>query len=394
MKEESKFRRFLLKLTVLSVSVLTIMSAATIAPVLPSLAKEFSTVPYAPFLSKLMLSLPALFIALSAPLAGRFIDQHGRLKLLYFGLILYAMAGTSGYFLDNIYYILGGRILLGCAIGITMTVGVTLIGDYFQGEQRKRFVGFQGAVIAFGGVIFTQVGGILADIGWQIPFLIYLLSLLFIPMVLVFLKEPDIGHQDSVHTQAEHQTPAGLLHKLYGTAILFMILFYIIPTQLPFHLNKIGVNQYSIIGTALAINSLGAVIGSLMYARVKRRIDFPHVFFIGFLLMAIGFFGVGVTTNVIITFGFVFAAGIGFGLILPNLNFWIIEITKAEVRGHNIGVLTTCIFLGQFISPIISEPLITLFDVSAIFPLAGGCLGLLSLAFAMAKLRTKNVTNY
>jgi len=373
-----KHKGFFKKLTILSLSVLTVMSAATIAPSLPLIAAEFNSTPNAALLSKLMLSVPALFIALSAPFAGRFIDKHGRINLLYFGLLLYALSGTSGYFLNNIYHILFGRILLGISIGITMTIGITLIGDYFEGEERKKFIGFQGAFIAMGGVVFIMIGGFLADISWEKPFLIYGLSLLFIPMVILFLAEPSKPHIDS---QIDSEPSNGLINIVYVTAFIFMILFYIIPTQLPFHLKEIGIKQNSLIGLALAINSLGGVIGALYYSRVKNKVEFTTVFSIGFLLMALGYIVSGFTANFTLVVVAMFMAGLGFGLILPNLNLLVIQLTKAEVRGHNLGILTTCFFLGQFLSPIVLEPIAITATLSAVFSLAGGCLFFLSVAF-------------
>ena len=110
------------KITLLLASTLTIMSAATIAPSLPQMAKVFQSIPNAEFLAKLVLTLPTLFIAISAPFVGRFIDKHGRTKLLMAALIAYAITGSSGYFLGGLFEILAGRALLGITIGILMTI--------------------------------------------------------------------------------------------------------------------------------------------------------------------------------------------------------------------------------------------------------------------------------
>lgn len=377
---QSKYRGLFLKLTLLLVSIMTVMSAATIAPALPLLADVFNSTPNAELLSKLMLSVPALFIALSAPFAGRYIDRHGRLKLLYFGLILYAVSGTSGYFLNNIYHILFGRIVLGVSIGITMTIAVTLIGDYFEGEERKRFIGFQGAFISMGGVVFITIGGYLADINWKMPFLIYGLSVFVIPLVMLFLTEPN---KPFTKTKSATEKSNVLINIVYATAIVFMVLFFIIPTQLPFQLKEMGIEKQSLAGITLAINALGGVIGSLLYSRVKHNLGFAAVFSAGFLLMGMGYIASGLAFNFAIVLTSMFIAGLGFGLILPNMNLWVIQLTQEEIRGKNIGILTTCIFLGQFLSPLVVEPFTLIIDLSMVFSLAGGCMLLLSVAFIL-----------
>jgi hypothetical protein len=35
-------------------------------------------------------------------------------------------------------------------------------------------MGYQGAAVAFGGVVIQLLSGYLADIGWRLPFLLYL----------------------------------------------------------------------------------------------------------------------------------------------------------------------------------------------------------------------------
>ena len=130
----------------------------------------FKALPNAEFLTKLVLTLPTLFIAGSAPFAGKFIDKHGRIKLFMVSLVAYAITGSSGFFLDGLYQILAGRALLGITIGILMTITMTLVGDYFEGEERRKFIGLQVAFISFGGVLFISIGGFLRVMHhWRVP---------------------------------------------------------------------------------------------------------------------------------------------------------------------------------------------------------------------------------
>lgn len=50
-------------------------------------------------------------------------------------------------------------------------------------------------------------------------------------------------------------------------------------------------------------------------------------------------------------------AGLGFGLLMPNLNVWLSSIIADSLRGKALGGLTTFFFLGQFLSPIVSQPI-------------------------------------
>ncbi len=368
----------LFRLTLLLLSMLTIMAAAIIAPAIPAIAQFFQRTPGAGLLSKLVVSLPTLFIAITAPWVGRYIDRHGRLKLLYVGLVLYALCGTSGLFLNSLYYILIGRMLLGVAIGITMTITFTLIGDYFKGDERKDFIGFQTAFIGLAGITFLMIGGVLADISWRLPFLIYITSVLLTPLIIRFLNEPPKT------PSAFKSTPAAsslLMRIIYINAVVLMILVYVVPTQLPFLLYEIGFDKNILSGAALALNALGMVISSLFYSRLQRYTHFPYVNTIAFFLMAAGYFITGMTYSYFIILAAMFTAGLGIGLLIANTNVWVMEQSHQRSRGRNIGILTTCLFLGQFFSPLVFEPVAMRFGVSFIFTLAATCMVLISTIF-------------
>lgn len=353
-----------LKLTLLLLSMLTMMAAAIIAPSLPNIALAFQDFPQVELLSKLILSIPALFIAIIAPFAGNYIDRFGRLNLLYLGLVGYAVGGTSAYFLHDLYLILGGRMVLGVSIGMIMTIAATLIGDYFEGESRRQFVGYQSAFIGLAGVIFMSLGGFLATLHWRVPFLIYLFSLCLIPFVFFFLKEPQSTGTTKLGSSI--YSPR-LLKVLFFLGTLFMILFYLMPTQLPFLLENIGLTAPSYAGNALAINALGMVVSSFFYSRIKNRFSFLVVAWTALLMISGGYFLTGSSINFSLILAAVFLAGLGLGLFIANLNFWVLELSPHQIRGKNMGILTACLFLGQFLSPLIAEPIVQRLDLSSLF---------------------------
>ncbi|MDF1867669.1 MAG: MFS transporter, partial [Saprospiraceae bacterium] len=259
-------------------------------------------------LSKLILSIPALMIAIIAPFAGRYIDKFGRIKLLYVGLIGFAVSGASVYFLENLYLILFSRVLLGMSIGIIMTIAVTLVGDYFEGEAHQKFIGYQSAFIGLSGVFFMSLGGFLATMHWRVPFLVYLFSLLLIPMSFFFLKEPNSA---SAYSSNHSSSPNQLLKVLFPVGTLFMLLFYLFPTQLPFLLKSIGIIDPSYSGNTLAINALGVVCSSFFYSKIKKRLSFLQVAGAGLIMMGMGYFFTGNTLNFEMLLAAVFVAGLG-----------------------------------------------------------------------------------
>lgn len=373
-----------LKLTLLLVSSLTIMSVITISPALPQMAKVFSDVKNAELLVKLVLTLPALMIAICSPIAGRLIDQYGRLKILRPALVLYAFAGASGYLLNNLYHILISRAVLGVSVGLSMTIVITLIADYFEGMERQKFAGLQIAFMSLGGILFIGLAGILADISWRYPFLIYLSSLLVLPLAIMFLHEPLAVEKNNDATQ-QAKAPS-ILWLLFLNTMIMWIIFFLIPVQIPFHLKAIGIEKNALIGAAIAMSTVFSAISSFSYSRIKGRLSFLSVFSMGYLLMATGFVCISISgTYVLVVIGLMLS-GLGMGIMIPNTNVWVMKITPPEIRGKEIGKLTTFWFLGQFLSPIIIFPVLKVLSLSSTFMLAAGFLLLISIGFLLFSL--------
>lgn len=59
------------------------------------------------------------------------------------------------------------------------------------------------------------------------------------------------------------------------------------------------------------------------------------------------------------------------GLLTPNLNVWTTITVPAALRGRALGGLTTCLFLGQFLSPIVTQPLNQAINLAGTYGLVG-----------------------
>ncbi|MDK1081955.1 MAG: MFS transporter, partial [Anaerolineae bacterium] len=219
--------------TILLGSTMTVLAASTIAPALPEMSRFFKDAPNSDFLVRLVLTIPGLTIAISAPFVGILLDRWGRRPVLILSVLLYGLTGPSGFFLDTLPAILIGRALLGFAVAGILSGFTTLIADYFSGEKRNQFMGFQASVMAFGGVVFLLLGGVLADIGWRYPFLIYLFAVLILPGVLFAIDEPKIQPATG---QKGKPTSFNLksVALIYSIGFVFMMVFFLVPVQLPF----------------------------------------------------------------------------------------------------------------------------------------------------------------
>ena len=364
----------IVKITLMVVSTLTVMASATIAPSLPVMREHFADVANADYLVRLVLTAPSLFVAIGAPFAGVIIDQLGRKPLLMIALLVYGLAGSSGVWLNSLGLILLGRALLGLSVAGIMITATTLIADYYTGSTRTKFLGLQSAAMSLGGVVFLSLGGFLADITWRMPFLIYLVALLLLPLVLLLLPEPNRTSQ-STTSQSSSDEPVDLPLKLVGLtyiiALLTQMVFYMIPVQLPFHLRTLTNATASQSGLAIALATLFAAISSLSYQQIKARFTFIRIYALAYISMGVGYGIIGLASGFAIVLLGLAIAGFGLGLIVPNMNLCLTSISPGVLRGRVLSGLTTCFFLGQFISPLLSQPLSQVVGLSTAYGLAG-----------------------
>lgn len=370
--------------TLLLASSLTIMAGATIAPSLPDIEAHFGETENAALLTRLVLTLPALFIVISAPFAGWLADRHGRQKLLAVSAAVYGVAGMSGMLMDSLAGLLIGRAALGIAVSGIMTATTALAGDYFSGAARDRFVGLQIAFNGFGGLVFLLAGGFLADLDWRAPFAIYGAAFILLPAILLHLA-PKLEPVKPGGTPSGALGPLPILPLAGLCAIAFLnfIAFYLIPTQLPYLLREVGVASSGAAGIAVGLSALSGSIASLSFGRLKRRYGGTTLFAIGFLAMATGHAVIAMAGSYGAIIAGVGISGLGMGLVMPNFSTSALALASPANRGRVAGYLSSAIFLGQFASPLAAQPVIAASGISSAFQFSAAMLGMVAVVMVM-----------
>jgi MFS family permease len=292
---------------------------------------------------------------------------------------------SNRFLMNSLNNILIGRAFLGFAVAGVMTGATTLIADYYPGQARANFMGLQAAFMGLGGVLFLTTGGYFADLNWRYPFLIYLFALITLPLILRSLFEPSRQVIAVSDMQAERVTfPWKTLALIYGIALMVQVAFYLIPVQLPFYLKSLNNAIGSQSGLAIALCTLFSSFASLLYGKIKARLGFITIAILDFAIIGIGYVIIGFANSYHeVLFGLA-VAGSGLGLLMPNTTVWVSAITTDAIRGRALGGLTTFFFMGQFLSPIVAQPLSKLVGgLGMTYASAGGFLILLSLILAV-----------
>ena len=370
--------RWPVKATIVAASSLSVLAGTAVTAALPLMEKHFADTESAAMLVRMVLTISSLTIALCSPLAGTIVDRLGRRGPLAVGLALFGLAGVAGYFLDSIAALLASRVVLGVGSALVMTSTTALIADYYQGEARSRFIGLQAALMGFGGVLFLAGGGALAELGWRPPFLLHGIGLLVIPAIFIVLwkspRTPEPGGADDAGM------PWAFVTFLFTMVFVGMGCFYVMLVQTPFQMAALDISP----GTSGAVMGISVLVGAVIsfyYAPLKLRFSFALLQSVTFATMGIGLALIGVAESLSAVIAGQCVLGIGLGILMPNCNLWLTVRIAAPLRGRAIGIYGTGIFLGQFVAPLATEPLVQ--NIGLDWTLAGLGGGLCILAAAL-----------
>ena len=335
--------------TILSISLLTVMAGAAIAPALGVISAHFAG--RNPLLIQLIVSLPALFIILTNLVFPWLCRLMKARTLALTGLALYVLSGAGAFFVDNIWVLLAFRALMGVSVGMIMPLSTGLLAYYFPPEEQAGLMGLSAAMNQMGGVVATFLAGMLAGISWNYAFLVYLLGLIAIILVAAFLPNERLSGRGGVSLS--------LLKRFHPSVVgmfLVMILFFIYPTNFALTasgtLSEMGVTL-TMVGLDVVAFLVGLCFGFLMkrFAAQMKYIA-PLGFAAGYLCLAVG------DSLVWLLLGSAFI-GIANGIGVPYLNT--IGSVKAgkEAATTVMPLLSAALYLGQFLSPLIVSPAAT-----------------------------------
>ncbi|MGW5639052.1 MFS transporter [Streptomyces sp. NPDC003832] len=365
-------------------SCLPILGAVLIAPVLPQMQDHFGHVPGAVALVPLILTVPALSLAVLAPFAGALVDRFGRKRLLVLATVVYAIVGTAPLWLSSLYAIVASRVLVGVAEAAIMTCCTTLVGDYYNGRVRDRYLAIQTMCASASATVFFVLGGVLGAAGWRTPFWLYAVGLVIAPVMARFLPDPaSAGGAGREHDSQAERRPFPI-RRLAGTCLLTVfgaIVFYTVPVEMAYLLDDQDVKSAGFIGAVTALASAATVAGSVAFTRLSvRQRPLPTLFVlcaVGFLCMAAG----GIMQSLPLLIVGAVVNCVGTGLLLPSLVTLAMSKLDFADRGRGTGLWTAAFFLGEFICPLILLAGQGLLDGLAI---AVGVLGLVTLVLSAA----------
>lgn len=333
-------------------AVLPVMGTLTMIPVMPVLFNHFGAHPHAQLLVPMIITVPSISMALIAPLAGVIGDRFSRRRLLIAATGGYALFGLLPVMLDSLPLILLARMIMGIADAFILTTANALIGDYFSGSARNRWLAIQSGVGSIVATLIILASGFLGTFGWTGPIYLYAIAIpLFLGLIL-FTREPVArGEENAAVSTPAQAFPRGQMCLISFITLVSAVIYFIEPLQISQVFSQLGMRNSSQIGIATAISGIGVPLGAWLYGRMaKQRIDKQLMQF--YAIFGAGLLFISLASNHISAVMAAFIAQIGNGMLIPLMLGWVMKVLPAEHRAKGMGIWHTFFFLGMFLSPV------------------------------------------
>lgn len=345
--------------SILSLSLLTVMAGAAVAPALEVIRAHFSDASRTSV--QLIVSMPAVFIVITNLCFNRLAEKFGSKTLIMTGLVLYTAGGCCAGLFDSIGLVLLMRALVGVGVGMIMPLSTGLLTYYFPPEKREGLLGLASAANQLGGVIATLLAGLLAGISWRLSFMVYLMGLISIVLCLIFLPNDRIGGT----AQSDDAPRGGVFRRnLTHIAAMFLLMsaFFVYPANFAIVTAAEGDIPMQLCAPVMAGLDLIAFLGGLLFVWVKRvsgrfaALVAPLMFLAGYCLLAF----VGGTAGTLAGSALIgFANGVGIPYIISAAS----ANEGRRAATTVMPLLSASMYLAQFVSP---------FLLSAVAAFAGG----------------------
>lgn len=254
------------KISLLSISLL-LMLAPVIAPAIPLMGEAFTGQSKSSV--ELLLTVPNFGIIAALFMSPLAIKGIGKKATILLGMSLALISGVVPIFFSNYYLILLLRFMFGFGIGLFNSLAVSLLAEFYEGEELATMMGLQSMVGALGSAILSFAVGYFILSGWQATFSIYFI---IVPVMILFMLFVPIQREEKVQVQEEiidgqsKQTlNAGVLS--IAALIFFLFTFYmVIPIKMPEFVLTKGIGTMSSISIVTGLSTLiGIPVGIFLW---------------------------------------------------------------------------------------------------------------------------------
>ncbi|MCB1777342.1 MAG: MFS transporter [Candidatus Competibacteraceae bacterium] len=344
---------------------------------------------YTPALAGLAIGIYGFSQAILQIPFGFLSDRYGRKRIIYLGLLIFALGSVVAALADSIWGVILGRALQGG--GAVSAAALALAADLTREEHRIKVMAFIGITIGLSFAISMVLGPVLN--GWiGVPGIFWLTGVLaLVGMVVVRFRVPDPAvsriHRDAEPVASQFGRVLGdgqLLRLDFGIFTLHLLLTATFVAA-PLALRDAGLtsDQHWRVYLPALVLSIVAMTPFVIIAGQQRWMK--PIFLGAILTLALTEFGLLTWCDDVLEIGgllLVFFAA--FNLLEATLPSLISRMAPPDAKGTAMGVYSSSQFLGAFTGGALGGVLHGRFGLQGVFAFAAlGALSWLLVAWTM-----------
>jgi len=363
-------------IAIFGITLIGIIGVAILSPAFPEIEEGLGITDFEVAMLVTVFTLPGIFLA---PVMGILADRLGRERVIVPCLFLFGIAGTACAFV-NFELMLILRFLQGIGGSALTSLAVTLIGDLYKGLERAKILGYNAGILSLGLAGYPLLGGILADINWRFPFLMFSLA---IPVGILALgiEYPNVRRDRSLRMYIRESLRLlrnrKIMISFLSGCVVFVITYGAITVYLSFLLeDRFGVGA-SLRGIIIAFVFLFVAVVASNLDRLIRVFG-DTIVVVGFASYSVSLLVIPLASNVLTIVLALLFFGFGHGTVLPALQNLVVSIAPTENRAVVTATYGSMIRIGQTVGPVFASAMAA-YSIDHVFFASS----MLALAFAI-----------
>ena len=358
------------------------MGVASISPALPKMQEQLGITEEQVAYLITVFTLPGIFLTL---ILGVLADRFGRKTILIPSLLTFGIAGGLCAFMPDFEWLLILRFLQGVGASALGSLNVTIIGDLFAPGRRATVMGYNASVLSVGTASYPAIGGALALLGWNFPFL---LALLAIPVGLWIMHTLKLPRQSNEQDFLNYLKDAmkSIMQKEALTLFLisvitFIILYGALLTYFPFLVARKFSPSPLVIGFLMTLMSFGSAFMSSNLGRLRKYFHGKTLLLAAFSMYFIACSSIPYINSIWLLIVPVLLFGAAQGCNLPNVLTMLSDLAPVEYRAAFMSWNGTVLRLGQTLGPLLMGLVYAGYNLEGVYGLAAA---LAALMFVLA----------
>lgn len=356
-----------------------------VAPVLPQYASSFGVGVAA---ASAVISAFAFCRLIFAPVGGRILDAIGERRTYLIGLLIVALSSFATAFADTYWQLLLFRGLGGLGSTMFTVSAMGLIVRLAPQGSRGRISGLYASSFLIGGILGPVVGGLLAGLGLQAPFIIYGFAILLAAAVVLLRISPESLHErQSKRAQQRMSFRQAWGFGAYRASLVSGFAngwtsMGIRVALVPLLATTVFGAGPALAGIALTVFAAGSAVALTFSGRLSDTVGRKPLVITGLVLAAVMTAVIGLTDSIWV-FGIAsFLGGVGSGTLNPGQQAAVADVIGPERSGGTVlSRFQMSQDAGQILGPLLAGALVDAAGFGPAFVVSGALMALAALAW-------------